>query len=652
MRSAFLFLLCAIVTATGTARQNGTIAVSFSDTQQIRQILAGMDQVISVNRDSALRLTRQAYERSRILGFAGGRADAALLLGTNEMHQSRYDSALRFYRECIAIYQKAGNDEKLMKAFTMAGINEGMQSNSSGAITWFFRAGKLAEKLRNPMAAADINYKIGLAYSQVKDYDHALAYYNESLSYARKINNGKLQAEVMNNLGILYAQQKNYAEAFKVLQQALRLHEAFSSNRLKAHIFLNLGNIYLETGVYDSAAHYLEQSNIIYRSASFPMGIASTSMALGDLKIRLGQFTRAKAYISQSLDMAGSADDKDLLYQNYLLLHRIYKGTGKYREAAELMDTIMSLSKIVVNEERRVLVEKTSIDNEMKEMAASVRILEADNVNKTWQRNIFIIISVLTLTLIVAGALAIIEIRRKNRLLIRRKKELENTNTVKDKLLSVISHDLRGPLGSIITSMELVESEMLNPEERSMVVRELHLSASATLVTLDNLLQWGSGQFKNDEIRPEAVNVKQLAEQSGRLFTSVAGNKSIKLIREVEEHCIARFDRNQLDFILRNLLANAIKFSHHGQPISLRGRKEGGVIVLEVEDKGLGMTPETLERLFDPNNRVAAQGTSGEKGVGLGMLLIRDFLTRNGGTITVRSQAGAGSLFRLELPAA
>jgi len=647
MRNFFILLLALVCLSVHKAG-----ATDFhEDTATINRVLNNIDELIAKNRDSALQLAINAYKLSQKIGYQQGIADAGQLIGTYETHQSHYEKAMSYYNESIKFYKKEGQLKNLASVYSMMGINEAMQNSPAKALHWFLLAKNVLYGMNDKHGMAEINYKIGLVYGQVKDYEHAVDYQNQSLKYALQAGDTSLSINVYNNLGVLYGENKQYAKALPVLQKAAYLSGIINKQSIDPFIFHNLGNVYLHSNTFDSAAYFLNTSLALYQKGQFPVGIGGVLTSLADLSIHQKKYSEAERYINQSMAIAAQANDKEQLYENYLLLQKVYVGQGNYRKAALLFDTTMALSKVVENAERRALVEKTSMEQEIKNMSDSVTALQKDNDRKTHQRNAFILISILTLLIVVVTVVAAMQIRKKNKLLQDQKEALENLNEVKDKLFAVISHDLRSPLGSIISSMELLESGVLNQEDQNVLIGELHLSASATLETLDNLLVWGAGQFQKENLHREAVDVKLLADKINRLLVGVASHKNIELVQKVDELCIARFDKNQLEFIMRNLVANAIKFSKEGEKIEIRGYRQNGHVVFEVEDNGVGMSEETIKKLFDIESRISSRGTSGERGVGLGLVLIQEFLSKNQGHIAVESEEGKGSCFKVNIPA-
>lgn len=614
-------------------------------------MLGSIKMLIPVDPDSALNLTRAAYELSQKVGYAEGLADASWLLGTREMHLAQYKKAMSYYEQSIEHYKKLKLEAKLADVYVLAGINEGMQQHSAGALGWFLRAISIYEKLHDDFHIADVNYKIGMVYGQVDDYKNAILYSERSLAYATRIGNEDMEVTVWNNLGVLYGQMGAYDKALSVLQQA-RSHISDSTWLPPLpDVFLNLGIAYKELGQYDKALLYLDSALIGHTVNRFPVRIAGAAQMIAGVYVKMKRYDLAYSYLQRSLGIAKDLDDVDLNYDNSVLLHQILTAQGKYKEAAVVFDDVMDYHSKLKGVDERAHVERTRMAVEMQKVQDEVDALSRMSRERTRQRNLFVGFSSVSLLLAGFAVSTVVQKRKKHRELLEKHEELEEANRTKDRMFAVISHDLRSPLNSIIGSIELFESEVLNEEERRMMLNNLHLSASATLETLDNLLHWGSAQIKNSETRSEAVDISVLADQTRKLLNNVAAHKSVTLTQKIDDVCIARFDRAQLAFIMRNLVVNAIKFSHEGQQVEVSGRKENDRIILQVRDEGIGMSPDLVEGLFDPAKRVSHKGTYGERGVGLGLVLINEFLQKNNGRISVSSKEGSGSCFEVDIPA-
>lgn len=229
-------------------------------------------------------------------------------------------------------------------------------------------------------------------------------------------------------------------------------------------------------------------------------------------------------------------------------------------------------------------------------------------------------------------------------------KELINT---RNKLFSVISHDLRGPVGNILPVLDLIceEGESLDRETQNALLGGLKESAGNAYKLLENLLMWSRSQTGVIKIEKENIDIGKLISENIRLAESQASAKGISVSANIGRNIFAYADMNSADLVIRNLISNSVKFTKPGGNIFVEAKKSDGVITVSVKDSGIGMSSEILAGLFTINPLHHASGTANEPGSGLGLVLCREFVEKNGGTIKVESEEGKGSTFTFTLPA-
>ncbi len=229
--------------------------------------------------------------------------------------------------------------------------------------------------------------------------------------------------------------------------------------------------------------------------------------------------------------------------------------------------------------------------------------------------------------------------------------ELKKTNAMKDKLFSIIAHDLRSPLSSISMSLDLMTSNIeIDDDLKSEMMKDLKKSTTNTLNLLDNLLNWARSQIGTLKLHPEELIINNLIFQSVELLASNANQKAITVIVKADDNLSAYADQESVKLIIRNLFSNAVKFTPNNGFISILACEKGNLIEVTIQDTGIGMKKEMVENLFKINSFKTTYGTNHEKGSGIGLTLVRDFVERNGGKINVESKLGKGSTFVFTLP--
>ncbi len=238
--------------------------------------------------------------------------------------------------------------------------------------------------------------------------------------------------------------------------------------------------------------------------------------------------------------------------------------------------------------------------------------------------------------------------------IVRAKNAAEEANRAKDLFFSILAHDLRSPFASLLAMVEMMSDteNPLKPDEFLEFAHGLNQAVRRTLELLENLLTWARLQQHQITVTPVLFNLAGLADHVVHLLQPMAAQKDLELTHQIPPHTLATGDEQMVATVFRNLIGNAIKFTPQGGRVELSSRKlENDQIEVTVSDTGIGMEEEGIRKLFrlDKNHRRA--GTAGEKGTGLGLILCKEFMEKNGGRIWVESEVGKGSHFKFTLPA-
>ncbi len=228
---------------------------------------------------------------------------------------------------------------------------------------------------------------------------------------------------------------------------------------------------------------------------------------------------------------------------------------------------------------------------------------------------------------------------------------LSASNHAKEKLFSVIAHDLRGPVGNLKVSLEMLETGTLEPSEFASLVHDLAFDVDRSYSCLENLLSWSATQLGGISAKPANLSVREEVTEIARLSAFSFTGKGIRFVNQVPEEAVVRADRQHLHGIMRNLLSNAVKFTPQGGTIEVRATPMKDAWVVSVCDTGVGMPPEKVAGLFHKQDVGSTPGTKAEKGLGLGLEICRQFVALNGGSITAESTLGTGTKIHVTLPA-
>lgn len=228
----------------------------------------------------------------------------------------------------------------------------------------------------------------------------------------------------------------------------------------------------------------------------------------------------------------------------------------------------------------------------------------------------------------------------------------ESANAAKDKFFKIISHDLKSPFNSIIGFSNLLSEEYdsFDDLKKKDYIQRINSSSLYTYNLLENLLTWATAQTDEISINKEELDLKKLVESSITNALLNAQAKNISIINNIPPELILSIDKNTAFTFIRNIVNNAIKFTHNGGHITIDSHANKDSISIHIADTGVGISPQVIEHLFQVGEDISTPGTNNEKGTGLGLILCKEFIERNGGSITVKSVVNKGSEFIIVLP--
>lgn len=546
-------------------------------------------------------------------------------IGNAWLNLGNYSESLTNLLKGLSIREKLGKSQPIVNSLNnLAGVYNTIGNPGKG-LRYSFKAIKISETENNILGSLWSYNTAALSYAGLKKYEKSLDFYFKGLKLA--INNEfKGEARVY-ELGIaeVYLFLKDYPRAIEHYQKSLRMGENFNNPEEDATIYIGLGSVYVKTGEVKKGLDYLLRGYQLAESIHFrpPMlqvtnEIANTYALLNDYKT---------AYHYKQLNAA---------YADSLLNDETNK---KIAEAQFNFELTKKQNAIELLEKDKSIQQKDSD----KQKYISMGLL------------MFLILSFI----ILLGVVINIRKERKSTALIRRQKDeiekqrvtLESLNQLKDKTFSILSHDLRSPVGSLTQILIMLEDQSITPEEFLTLKKHLDQQLVALNRFLDNLLHWSKSHMEgNVSSLKVPVHLSNLVQQNIQLMHENAKQKQIDMINQLNDDVILTADRDQIDLVIRNLIANAIKFTGKKGTIKIYSKVENNSLIIAVNDNGIGMSAERSANLFGDFANRSLDGTIGEKGTGLGLLLCKEFVELHNGKIWVESELKKGSTFFVSFP--
>lgn len=531
----------------------------------------------------------------------------------------------------------------------------------------------------------EVNFKKAQLFFMNKKWDSTLVYSMKQLS------SNKTSLELSNYChffrGISFKQKKMLNEAKKEFYTISKTFYFYKS------IHNILGQISLEQSEFKKAISYFKEFENISENNYFNINKSFTYHNLGVCYLQLSDFNKAEMYLLKSTKLQEFEKDTIALVGAYGDIATMYYEQYKDNLAIPFFEKAYEFSKKVkrfdlkhvatknmaVVEENRKNFEKALIYRKeaekwndsitdqskiwavaevekkfaIKQKQEEIEVLEVKNEIRETQRNGLFIIAVLLLSIFGIGVYFYLQKIKKNKIILAQKENLDELNATKDKLFSIVSHDLRSSVNALKTSNTklLKHLETKNYEQLDVLLHKNNAIANSSYNLLDNLLNWSQQQTNQLFFQQESLHLFSIIQQIEYNYKPIVAEKNIELNINIDKSIFVFMDLDSFKIILRNMLDNAIKFTNEKGTISIYSEKPNSEFIkLIIEDTGIGMTNEVIEELLLESTKLSKKNNKEIIGTGLGMQLCKSMLAKNGGKIDIESKIGVGTKFILFLP--
>ncbi len=508
---------------------------------------------------------------------------------------------------------------------------------------------------------------LGNVYAFMEEYKHALSQYSEILDYAQNVRYPELEAKTLKNIADVQQLQQANIEALSTLKTALEIQRRIDDKENEANSLYAIGLLYFKMGDQERAFDNYNVALSIWKNHNLDEeGLAKTYNAIAQYYIDKNELKNALQNVNLALNSAQKSQNQALIKNTYQLMSKCYKAMGAYEQAFEYQELYMALDDFLQKEkvdrsilkmQNRYLInqKQNTIDELEFNRVQKDYALEKETRSKKFIRILFFI----AVVFIIGIFFFYVNQRKNNRQLQAAKSQmqvqntqLQEANATKDKFFSIIGHDLKGPLNSLTSFSNLLmhHTDSLSKEEIKMLATDLDKSLKNLFALLENLLEWSRSQTGNIEFSSEPFDLNELVNNNVNLLTNQAENKKINIEIAQQDSTIVKAHQNSINTVVRNLLSNAIKFTPE------RGKIKIGIVsnekdwIVKIADNGVGMPQGVVDKIFRIDTKHSTQGTAKEKGTGLGLILCKEFVEKNGGQIWAKSKEGKGSLFAFSIP--
>jgi len=566
-------------------------------------------------------------------------------------HITNPDSKIYYSKKLVDEAESLGNYKFLLLGYFRLGAGYKNKGDLSKALEIFLKAAKLASENNDPVAEGDAYTNVATVYTSNEDYEKALDYYDRVLGlYENEVDSARL-AGVYINYGYAAYKASQYDSAIAILEKALYFAQFASYNGYMAYAQSNMALSLAKTGRFDEAEKKLNEAMKIMESNKDNYGLSDCLIEIGGVYIEEGELNTAINKLERGYKIAVETGLKQQIQNGAKYLSKAYEQKGDLTKALDYQSKYYTYRDSLINAEQIRKLADLRTTYEVGQKQAEVDLLTAEK--RTQQ---IIIFSTAGGALLVAILLGLVyknyrDKNRINKILENQKEQLESLNQTKDKFFSIISHDLRGPVSAFsgITRLIKYAVEDKNYDELNEITGHIDDTVQHLSSLLDNLLSWAMQQQGHFPNVPEKISLKEMADEIQGIFSNMATAKNIELTTEVDDVSVWA-DKNTSMTILRNLVNNALKFTPKNGEVAVSAKQQGDFAQITVTDTGVGMNADKIKELFQLQGKKSEYGTAGEKGLGLGLQLVYEFVEMNKGTIEVDSKEGKGTVFTVKLP--
>jgi signal transduction histidine kinase/Tfp pilus assembly protein PilF len=626
--------LLTVGNALGTAFPSPALMSPTEDTTHVNLLNRMAMAIRESDHGLAEKYAQDALGIADRIGYLKGKAEALGNLGWVSYRKTDFVNTLHYSIEAMKIAEQIGFKPELARSMNNIGAVSFEQKQYDKAISEFRKALKMSyESKDSKTIGRSLNNMAYVFLMANVNLDSAELYAGKAVQYCETIKDNYLIAFALRTSGDVMVKRNKQETALKMYERGIALSEASRNNSMKAATYHRIAKVYVDLGRNEDAIRVLLRNADEARKMGYREELERTYKVLSDIFHRLNKEDEAYSY----LNLYSSLHDSIYNMQN--------------SEKIALLQNEFELSL------KQAQIELLTKDTDLKEREIS---------SQRVQLYATILGASCVLLLVTVMLYSFQKVKRTNRELERQKEELakknievgeksdelESLNRTKDKLFSIIGHDFRSPLHSLRGLLELIGTRNMSQQEFETYSKDLRNKIDIVYNNLDNILHWSVSQLNGINASLVPVEMRSLANEVVELYSEISRVKGVRIVNLVPPEGNVWADKDQMRLVIRNLVSNALKFTFAGGQVTI------GALVLEdsvrvfVKDTGVGIADDDFAKLFVKRSLWSAKGTNNEKGLGLGLLLCKEFIEKNHGTLHVTSEPGSGTEIAFTLPIA
>ncbi|GEM_PF-930248 len=632
-------------------KPDDTISVSSvnkSDSSRISELLKLCWEHRNAAPELSLKYGNEAIDLSVRNNDFVSLANAYSFVGVAYRVMGKYSKAVDFYYMGLDVSLKNDIPDQTGYAYLNLANLYVYQELTAMAYENLKKAEAIATRIQNKKMLAYVNLYAGRIHRTEGRLDSALIYYKKSLSLRKELGQVAEQATCYKYVGDIYFQQGDIVSAIENYNLSLDKVDRQNDKDLYANLLIQKSLIFVRENKTMEAKALAQEALTIAKGIGANRTIRDALQVLSDISFLMKDYKTASELQQRVIRYNDTLFSKQVSEKIFLLEYQFER---QQKEAKiDLLNRDNAIKELKLKRGRFITIGLTAIVLLfvtifiillilLKQRRKHERVLELNNQQIMNQSE--------------SIKLQNRQLTDTNERLEKSEEELKRTVQTKDKLLSIIAHDLRNPFSALVGLTELlqVNADKIGKEELNEYVTMINESSHKLMLLIENLLTWSRSQTGTLKLVNTILGLKSQADDVIKLYLSQADAKGIRLINDIPDNISVYGDSKVLGIIIRNLISNGIKYTHKGGSVTCSAFTESRCTVLKVQDTGIGMSQELVNKLFKIGETITTQGTNHEEGTGLGLVICKEFTETLGGTISVDSSIGKGSSFLVTLPA-
>ena len=616
--------------------------------------------------DSALYCSREALKQAEKSQHKPSMALALRHVGLSYLLQGDNNLAINFLNRSLHIYSTIKDQPGLSTVLNNLGNLYFEKGDAETSFEYFSKSLKIRESLGDAREIAAGLQSVGQAQQKIADYEGAIESFSKAIKIYEFLSNIPLKLQAHNSLGQVYMAQEDYEAAGNQFEISMDLAEKTGDLNYKAISQMYIGQAHLARNEFVDAYKYLTASLNLARDINFERIVFQVLMSLSEYEQKTSNLEEAMRLVKEAKSIAEEQNNLSGMVKTSQMLATLYSKSGDYDMAYATLKKSLEYSAQL---EAAQITDHALNTRLLRQELDYARYHQSDVLHQSIQNKnywvwIFALVAGVLVLITLLLVFANIKLRKSTKIQIEKKKQeivmqqqalekqaedLSELVAIKDKVFSIIAHDLRTPMKTLKGLLELVENDLVDEKELRTFLAQVEKNVDQTSSLLENLLIWASTQMRGLKLNPETCVVNDIVNDCISLYRHQAEKKNLILDNSIELPYQVFTDRESLKFVIRNLISNAIKYTPEGGTIVTYAMQEGSMLRIVVADSGIGIPGEVLDKLFKKELKTTL-GTAKERGFGLGLILCKDIIERNGGSISVQSEHGKGSSFTISLP--